>query len=112
MSERIVIHGAGLLDVDAGEVLRDRRILVEDGRIEAVLRPGEPTPDGADLLDLAGLTVLPGLIDCHSHLIGELEYAGIPATTSSAAEEAMTGVHNARATIEAGFTSVRDVGTY
>jgi imidazolonepropionase-like amidohydrolase len=112
MSERVVIHGAELLDVDAGEVLRDRQILVADGRIEAILRSGEPTPDGADLLDLAGLTVMPGLIDCHSHLIGELEYAGIPATTTSAAQEAMTGVHNARATIESGFTSVRDVGTY
>ncbi|HEX5014474.1 MAG TPA: amidohydrolase family protein [Candidatus Limnocylindrales bacterium] len=112
MSETVVIRGAGLLDVDAGEVLGDRQILIADGRIQAIQRAGEPTPDGAAALDLTGMTVLPGLIDCHSHLIGELEYAGIPATTTSAAEEAMTGVANARATIEAGFTSVRDVGTF
>ena len=112
MSEAVVIHGAGLLDVDAGGVLLDRQLLVRDGRIEAVLHAGEPTPDDARSLDLAGLTVLPGLIDCHSHLIGDLEFAGIPATATSAAEEAMTGVRNARATIDAGFTTVRDVGTY
>jgi len=112
MSERVVIHGAGLVDVDAGEVLEGRQILVEDDRIEAILHDGEPVPDDARIVDLTGLTVLPGLIDCHSHLVGEMEFAGIPATTTSAAQEAMTGVHNARATIEAGFTSVRDVGTY
>jgi imidazolonepropionase-like amidohydrolase len=112
MSEAVVIHGAGLLDVDAGGVLLDRQLLLRDGRIEAVLHAGEPTPDDARSLDLAGLTVLPGLIDCHSHLIGDLEFAGIPATATSPAEEAMTGVRNARATIDAGFTTVRDVGTY
>jgi imidazolonepropionase-like amidohydrolase len=58
--------------------------------------------------------VLPGLIDCHAHMIGEMEtglgYAAL--VMRSAAQEAMTGVRNARATLEAGFTSVRDVGTF
>jgi imidazolonepropionase-like amidohydrolase len=112
VADSLVIRGADLLDVDAGEVLGGRQILISNGLIEAVLPATEPTPDDARVVDLAGFTILPGLIDCHSHLIGDMEFAGVPATTTSAAEEAMTGVRNARATIEAGFTTVRDVGTY
>jgi imidazolonepropionase-like amidohydrolase len=66
----------------------------------------------ATLLDLSGLWAVPGLVDCHSHLIGETEWSGIPATQTSAAEEGMLGVRNARAILHAGFTTVRDVGTY
>ena len=69
-------------------------------------------PRDAEPVALAGDWIVPGLIDCHSHLIGDLEYAGIPAVDASAAEEAMTGVRNARTTLRAGFTTVRDVGTY
>ena len=112
MADLVVIRDAALLDVDAGEVLPDRQVLIADGRVEAILRAGESTPADARPIDLAGLTVLPGLIDCHSHLIGELEYAGVPGTTTSEAEEAMTGVRNARATLDAGFTTVRDLGTF
>jgi imidazolonepropionase-like amidohydrolase len=112
MADSLVIRGAGIVDVDTGEVLSQRQLLVANGAIEAILRDGEPTPDGVGVLDLTGLTVLPGLIDCHSHLIGDMEFAGVPATTTSAAQEAMTGVRNARATLDAGFTTVRDVGTY
>ena len=63
-------------------------------------------------IDLGGLTVLPGLIDTHSHLIGEVQTAGVPATTTSAAQDALLGVVHARDTVEAGFTSVRDLGPF
>jgi imidazolonepropionase-like amidohydrolase len=109
---RRLIAAPHLLDVVGGSWLEDRRVLVVDERIEAVLGPGDPTPDGAEPVTLGGEWVVPGLIDCHSHLVGELEYSGIPAVDASAAEEAMTGVRNARATLRAGFTTVRDVGTY
>jgi imidazolonepropionase-like amidohydrolase len=56
--------------------------------------------------------VTPGLIDCHAHLIGGIEHAGVPAVQDSEAREALLGVANARATLEAGFTSVRDIGTF
>ena len=58
------------------------------------------------------LTVLPGLIDTHTHLVGDVQTAGVPATTTSAAQEVLIGVRHAGETIEAGFTTVRDVGTF
>jgi imidazolonepropionase-like amidohydrolase len=56
--------------------------------------------------------VLPGLIDTHTHLVGEGQTAGVPSTTTSAAQEALLGVRHARRTIEAGFTTVRDLGSF
>ena len=64
------------------------------------------------MIDLGALTVLPGLIDTHSHLVGEVQTAGVPGTTTSGAQDAYLSVRNARVTIEAGFTSTRDVGTF
>jgi imidazolonepropionase-like amidohydrolase len=73
-----------------------------------------PAESSAVTIDLSGHTVLPGLMDMHAHMIGEMEngqgYAGLVMRT--AAQEAMTGIRNARATVEAGFTTVRDVGTF
>jgi imidazolonepropionase-like amidohydrolase len=112
MVDHVVIDTGALLDVVSGALLPDRRILARDGEVVAVLGPDEAVPDGAHILDLRGLTVLPGLIDAHTHLIGEMEFAGIPGTQTSAAEETLIGVRNARLTLDAGFTTVRDVGTF
>ena len=83
-----------------------------DERIEAILGPGDAAPADARPLAIDGDWVLPGLIDCHAHLVGELEYSGIPAVDVTPAQEAMSGVRNARDTLRAGFTTVRDVGTF
>jgi imidazolonepropionase-like amidohydrolase len=112
MVDHVVIDTGALLDVVSGALLPDRRILARDGEVVAVLGPDEAVPDGASSLDLRRLTVLPGLIDAHTHLIGEMEFAGIPGTQTSAAEETLIGVRNARLTLDAGFTTVRDVGTF
>ncbi len=108
----VAIRVGRLLDVESGSQVPDRTILVRDARVEAVAGPDDGVPDDARLLDLGGLTVLPGLIDTHSHLVGEVQTAGVPSTTTSAAQDALLGVVHARETIEAGFTSVRDLGTF
>lgn len=111
--ERLVIRVGRLLDVLAGEVVTGRSIVIEDDRIAGVVEDAA-APDEADVVDLSDYTVVPGLIDCHAHLVGNVEsghgYAGLVMRT--AAQEALTGVANARATLEAGFTTVRDVGTF
>lgn len=112
MAEHIVIDAGAVLDVRIGRSLANHRILIDGDRVEAVLEPDEAIPDDARRIDLGGFTVLPGLIDCHTHLVGELEFSGVPGASTSAAEEAFVGVRNARATLQAGFTSVRDVGTF
>jgi imidazolonepropionase-like amidohydrolase len=114
MSEARVLVSAGrLIDVDRGEVLHDRVIVVEADRIADVLTEA-PAETSSATIDLSDHTVLPGLMDMHAHMIGEMEtglgYAALVMRT--AAQEAMTGVRNARATVEAGFTTVRDVGTF
>jgi imidazolonepropionase-like amidohydrolase len=110
VSETVRIRAGRLLDVVAGDELRDRLVTVRDERIESVAA----FEGGIVDLDLSNHTVLPGLIDCHTHLIGQLEsghgYAEL--ITRSAAQEALSGVRNARNTVLAGFTSVRDVGTF
>ena len=110
--ELVAVRADRVVDVEAGEVRAGRVVLVRGERIEAVLDPGRTVPEGAAMVDLPGHTLLPGLIDCHTHLVGELQGSGIPAVDRSAAQEALSGVANARATVLAGFTCVRDVGTF
>jgi imidazolonepropionase-like amidohydrolase len=102
-----------LLDFAAGELLPERAVLMEGERVAGVVAAHD-IPTDVPVRDLPDLTVLPGLVDCHTHLVGE-EDSGHGYTellTRTGAQEAMTGVRNARDTLRAGFTSVRDVGTY
>ncbi len=109
----IAIRCGRLLDVESGAAVPDRVLHVGgDGRIVGVGGPDDGTPDGAIEIDLRRLTVLPGLIDVHSHLVGDVQTAGVPSTTTSAAEEVLIGVRHARITLDAGFTTVRDVGSF
>jgi len=94
-------------------MLTDRAVLLDGDRVAAILAAHE-VPGDVPVRELPGHTVLPGLVDCHAHLVGE-EDSGQGYTellTRTGAQEAMAGVRNARATLRAGFTSVRDVGTY
>ena len=111
--EIVAVKAGRLIDPRAGAVVPDAVVVIENGRIRAAGR-GVPIPAGAKVIDLSGLTVLPGMMDCHTHLVGDYVHDKDPLSDlkKSAADRAFESVPNARATLDAGFTTVRDVGTY
>jgi len=113
MTERIALLPDRIIDTDAGSVVTDRAVLIEDDRIADVLAAAD-VPDGPRRIDLSGHTLLPGLLDMHAHLAGEEEHGqGYAALVMrNGAQEAIAGVRNARLILEAGFTTVRDVGSF
>jgi imidazolonepropionase-like amidohydrolase len=109
----IAIRAGRLIDVEAGQVRQNQWILIRDGHIASVQSAAEKMPTGARIIDLSRYTVGPGLIDCHTHLVGDAASADVlHPLERSEAQEVLSGVSNARATLLAGFTSVRDIGTY
>jgi imidazolonepropionase-like amidohydrolase len=106
------IKAGKLIDTEAGTVLTNQIILVKDGKIDAV-GAGINIPTGATVLDLSGMTVLPGLIDCHTHLTDSYTDSDpLSELRKTAAVDAFASIPNAKAVLLAGFTTVRDVGTY
>jgi len=106
-----VIRAGRLVDVDAGRVLTSQMLLLRGGKIEAM---GEnlSVPAGATVIDLSKMTVLPGLLDCHTHLADLGDAEPLLVLQKSAVESAYAVIPNARVTLLAGFTTVRDVGVY
>lgn len=108
----IAIKAGKLIDPESGAVLKSQTILVRDGKVEAV-GANVAIPSGATTIDLTAKTVLPGLIDCHTHLAdGARETDPLTQFEKTAAQVALESVPNARAMLESGFTTVRDVGVY
>jgi imidazolonepropionase-like amidohydrolase len=106
------IRAGKLIDPDSGKVLADQIILIRGNKVEQV-GAGVAIPKDAAIIDLSKMTVLPGLIDCHTHLAdGAHTPEPMNQFTKTAARIALESVPNARATLESGFTTVRDVGTY
>lgn len=106
-----VINAGQLLDVVTGRLLADRTIVVVDDRIVSMGRNGSvDVPAGAELIDLGDMTVLPGLIDMHVHLTGDPDAQGYGNLAASVPRNALFGAANAMRTLQAGFTSVRNVG--
>ena len=101
------------MDPDAGAVLTDQVILVRDNKIESVGK-GLAIPAGAKVIDLSSKTVLPGFIDCHTHVADGKSLGADPFNVlkKTASEIVLESVANARVTLLSGFTTVRDVGTY
>ena len=108
----VVVTASQMLDVAAGRLVPDPQITIIDGRITAVGMRGAPVPVGARHIDLAGLTVLPGLIDMHVHLTSDPRLgSGFHRYEYTDNFWTVVGVANARRTLEAGFTTVRNVGS-
>jgi imidazolonepropionase-like amidohydrolase len=107
----IALRAGTLIDVAAGRALRHQIILVRGSRIEAV-GEGLAVPEGAEVIDLSDMTVLPGLVDCHTHLADLANSEPLDLLRKTAAETAYEAIPNARVTLLAGFTTVRDVGVY
>ncbi|QKR98921.1 amidohydrolase family protein [Sphingomonas sp. CL5.1] len=107
------VHAGRLIDTEHGKVLTDQRIDIADDRVTAV-GPWSPPPAGARVIDWSALTVLPGLIDCHTHVSDGYADSSDPAEAlhHSAAATILKGARRARETLEAGFTTVRDVGVF
>jgi imidazolonepropionase-like amidohydrolase len=108
-TQRVVIRAGHVLDVKSGKMLSDQAIVIEGDNIVGV-GPASATPAAdATTIDLPNATVLPGLIDAHTHLTFNPSF-GYEILGISIPREALIGAHNARVTLEAGFTTVRNVG--
>jgi imidazolonepropionase-like amidohydrolase len=98
-----------MLDVRAGRIVTDAVVVVQNGTIIAI---GGAAPAGARVIDLGDVTLTPGLIDMHTHLTSDIEGNWVMrAVTEGAADAALRGARNAKTTVEAGFTTVRDLGS-
>lgn len=105
-----------LLVVPGEEVIEGAAVIVREGRIVEVLRRGRSAVErqypGAQIIDLSDKFVLPGLIDCHTHITSEMSRdSRLRSVEDSDADAALNGVVYARRTIEAGFTTIRNVGS-
>jgi len=109
----IVIHAGHLIDGVSKAPREHVSILIHDDRITGV-QDGFTTPAGAEVIDLSNATVLPGLIDCHDHVTMQSD-GGNPvaeAVTESSLDEVLKATLYARRTLEAGFTTIRNVAAF
>lgn len=108
---RTIIYAGHLLDVKAGKVLANQQIVIEGDKIVSVGPSSGPgAKAGYNIINLSNATVLPGLIDAHTHLTFSPEMFGYQSLGISIPREALTGAKNAKLTLDAGFTTVRNVG--
>ena len=107
------IKAGRLIDPDSATVLTDQIILIRGNKIESVGK-NLAIPTDAKIIDLSKMTVLPGLIDCHTHLADGKEENGDPLSyfKKTSAQVAYESIPNARNMLLSGFTTVRDVGVY
>ena len=109
LSQTTVLAADRFLDVESGGFVSPGVIVIGDGKITSI-NPAA-IPEGAEVIDLAGMTLLPGLMDMHTHLSGSLDGDWLHRDVKeTAADAALRAAYNGRITLEAGFTTVRDLG--
>ena len=112
-AKRTIIRPGRVLDVRSGELRSNQAILIEAEKIVQIGAASEvKAATGDTTIDLPEATLLPGLIDAHTHLTFDLNSLGYQGLGISTAREALHGTRNARRTLEAGFTTVRNLGAF
>ena len=109
-AETTYIRAGSLFDSQTGRVSRDRIIVVEDDRIRSIGGAEVAIPDGANVIDLSNSFVLPGVMDMHTHIVGNLDNYFFAGYFQSPHRATIGGVVNAEKTLMAGFTTIRNVG--
>lgn len=108
----IVIKAGQMVNTEEGKIISNQLIFVQ-GEFIVDVKPANATiPKDATVIDLTDYLVTPGLIDCHTHLVDNQSSSPAGPLEKSEAEYAFAGVRNAKRTLMAGFTTVRDVGTW
>ena len=107
-----VVTAARMVDVLSGREVERPQLVITDGRIVSVGREGDAAPADARKVDLGSRTLLPGLIDMHVHLTSDPVFSGYRRYEFTDSFWVVVGVANARRTLEAGFTTVRNVGSH
>ena len=105
-----VLHAGKLFDPESGRLLEHPVVVIAGNRVEAVDTGNAAAPANARTIDLGDATLLPGFIDVHTHLTSDAGGGGYEGLGISVPRSALTGAKNARLTLLAGFTTVRNVG--
>jgi imidazolonepropionase-like amidohydrolase len=110
-ADTVVVTADHMIDVIAGKTVERPQITISDGRITAVGTQGGNIPAGARRVDLPGMTLMPGFIDMHTHITSDPQYSGYKGLEFTDNFWTVVGVANAKKTLEAGFTTIRNVGS-
>ncbi len=111
LADTVVVTADRMIDVIGSRVVTRPQITITDGRITAIANQDAPVAADVRRIDLPGMTLLPGLIDMHVHLTADPHYGGYSGLEFTDNFWTVVGVANAKRTVEAGFTTVRNVGS-
>lgn len=110
-AKTVAVTAERLLDVKTGRYLDKPQVVIVDGRIASVGKAGDAAPEGAERVDLPGVTLLPGLIDMHVHITSSPLYSGYNYLQFTDHFWTALATRHARDTLAAGFTTIRNVGS-
>jgi imidazolonepropionase-like amidohydrolase len=110
-AKTVAVTADRLVDVATGKEADKPLVIITDGRITSVGKQGDAVPAGAEKVDLPGVTLLPGLIDMHTHITSSPLFAGYNSLEWTDSFWPVISTHHAKVTLEAGFTTIRNVGS-